>query len=136
MICIKVTYLNILFGILTIIYELADKLHNYVEKRQIRREIYESLRNTFEEIENICVIELGNLISIFGLIIFLDHETFKMYLPEIIERIDGSLENINNAYVKLFRILGYYRDTLKEILGLKIWYLLEPMVNMVKKREK
>ena len=119
-----------IYGFIISLVPILEAIREEYKKKKVGKEIIESIDPVFEKVKKQLIEVISEVFSIFGLVLFLDHDEFEEVVDEVVSKLETNIRKVNDAYVELFGTIGLYRDVLKEVLGLEKWSMIEPLVNM------
>jgi len=116
---------------LLILFDLLRRVKGFLEKRKIKKEIGELIKEDvkalFHNLEKII-----NILSLcIGLTLFLPPQEYSRRLNELMKEFKLAYKETIGHLVKILLVFKARKDTIRSLVSLEDWYYIEPWLNSV-----
>jgi len=113
------------------LFDVLRKIKEVLEKREIKREIWELIKEdaeaamrSYEKINRVLGLSIG-------LALFLSPQEYSERLDELMREFKSAFNELVERLTKILIVLKDRRETLKRLLSLKEWFYIEPWLSNV-----
>jgi len=121
-------FTHIIIDILSSIAAL-NFIINILEKRKLKKEIEELIKDDITKIERNYDQIMENLAKAILLAVFLPLRIYAKKMDEVMTNIKTAFTEFMESTENILRVFSTRKDALREILGLRKWAYLEPWIS-------